>query len=58
MTRTDKRLSDALRGQGIQHRNEVRLRAKDWEYAYVADLWLNDGSRMSREVHVREFLSI
>jgi very-short-patch-repair endonuclease len=40
MTRTHKRLSDALRGQGIQHRNEVRLRAKNWDYAYVADIYI------------------
>jgi very-short-patch-repair endonuclease len=42
MTRTHKRFSDALRGKGIQHRNEVRLRATNWDYAYVADIYIRE----------------
>ena len=40
MTRTHRQLSQALRRQGVQHRNEVRLRATNWEYAYVADIYI------------------
>jgi very-short-patch-repair endonuclease len=40
MTRTHKRLSDALLRRGVPHRNEVRLLASKWEYAYVADIYI------------------
>jgi very-short-patch-repair endonuclease len=40
MTRAHKKLSDALRRQGVQHRNEVRLLARNWDYAYVADIYI------------------
>lgn len=40
MTRTHKKLSQALRGQGIHHRNEVRLCAANWEFSYVADIYI------------------
>jgi very-short-patch-repair endonuclease len=49
MTRTHKRLSDALRRQGVLHRNEVRLLASNWEYAYVADIYI-PGRRIVIEV--------
>jgi very-short-patch-repair endonuclease len=42
MTRTHKNLSEALRRQGIQHRNEVRLRAANWDYACVADIYIRE----------------
>ena len=42
MTRTHRQLSQALRRQGVQHRNEVRLRATNWEYAYVADIYIRE----------------
>ena len=40
MTRIHKQLSEALRRQAIRHRNEVRLCAPNWEYAYVADIYI------------------
>jgi very-short-patch-repair endonuclease len=40
MTGTHKNLSQDLCGQGIQHRNEVRLFAGNWEYSYVADIYI------------------
>jgi very-short-patch-repair endonuclease len=40
MTGTHKRLSDALRGQEMPHRNEVRICASNWAYAYVADIYI------------------
>jgi very-short-patch-repair endonuclease len=40
MTRTHKQLSDALRGEGERHRNEVHFRARGWEYGYTADIYL------------------
>lgn len=40
MTRTHKLLSEALCRQGEQHRNEVRFRARGWEYGYTADIYL------------------
>ncbi len=27
---------------GIHHRNEIRLRAVNWEYAYVADIYIRN----------------
>jgi very-short-patch-repair endonuclease len=41
MTRTHRQLSEALRGRDIQHRNEVRFRAPNWEYGYRADIYLS-----------------
>jgi very-short-patch-repair endonuclease len=49
MTRTHKLLSEALRRQGEQHRNEVRFRAVGWEYGYTADIYLS-GRRAVVEV--------
>jgi very-short-patch-repair endonuclease len=41
MTRTHMKLSEALRHQGEQHRNEVRFCAPGWEYGYTADIYLS-----------------
>jgi len=40
MTRTHKKLSEALRRMGEPHRNEVRFCAPGWEYGYRADIYL------------------